>query len=159
MKRLLIFIVGTIFFTSLTFADNYALSVTRTGDNLYKVDGKDIFVRTRYCYEYLHYENSLLRMYGSSGEIIFTRSGGKCDVEAVYGRSLPEAGKYSVTIFREDIDWYQIWGYGMYVKTTGCLSLALGEEAILSINPAGYGTLYVGHDVCMVEGIYSKMKL
>ena len=42
-------------------AGDYDLSVTRKGSNLYKVDGKDIYIHTRYCYEYVYYEDSLRR--------------------------------------------------------------------------------------------------
>lgn len=140
-------------------ADNYEVSVTRKGSNLYKVDGKNIFIHTRYCYEYVYSEESFLKMNGFSGEIIFTDSGGKCDVKATYGPSEQGAGKYSVTINREDDDWYEIWGQGIYIKTSACLSLALGEDAVLSLTAAGYGTLYVDDEECMVEGVYSKMNL
>lgn len=140
-------------------ADNYDVSVTRDGNNLYKVDGKNIVIHTRYCYEYVYYEESFLRMEGYQGEIIFTDSGGKCDVNGVYGQSEQAAGDYSVTLNREDDDWYEIWGQGLYIKTSACLSLALGEDAILSLSGGGYGTLYIGYEECMVEGVYSRMSL
>jgi len=140
-------------------ASNYEISVTRKDSNLYKVDGKDIYIQTRYCYEYVYYENSYLRMNGFSGEIIFLDSGDKCDVKAVYGRSEQTAGRYAVTVNREEDNWYEIWGQGIYIKTSLCLSLALGEEAILSISAGGFGTLYIDGDECMVEGIYSRMRL
>ncbi|MEQ6888591.1 hypothetical protein ABE957_07880 [Halomonas sp. CS7] len=140
-------------------ADNYGVSVTRKGSNLYKIDGKNILIHTRYCYEYVYYEESFLRMYGHSGEIIFTDSGGKCDVKAVYGQSEQEAGNYSVIINQEDDDWYEIWGQGIYIKTSACLSLALGEDAVLALSAGGYGTLYVEGDECMVEGVYSRLSL
>ena len=142
-----------------TIADNYEVSVTRKGSNLYKVDGKNIFIHTRYCYEYGYNEDSLLQMNGYSGEIIFLDSGNKCDVKAVYGSVELAPGNYSVTIDREDDDWYEIWGQGIYIKTSACLSLALGEDAVLSIATGGFGTLYVEGDECMVEGVYSKMRL
>ena len=140
-------------------ADNYEISVTRKGSNLYKVNGKNIFIQTRYCYEYVYAENSFLKMYGYSGEIIFLDSGGKCDVKAVYGPNEQKPGKYSITINREEDDWYEIWGQGIYIKRSSCLSLALGKRAILSISAGGYGTLYIENKECMVEGLYSKMKL
>ena len=134
--------------------DNYEVSVTRKGSNLYKIDAKNIYIRTRYCYEYVYSENAFLKMSGYSDKIIFFDSGGRCDVKAVYGPSEQKPGKYAVTINREDDDWYEIWGQGIYIKTDACLSLALGEEAILSIDAGCYGTLYVGDDKCMVEGVY-----
>ena len=140
-------------------ADNYEINVTRKGSNLYKVTGENIFIHTRYCYEYVYYEESFLRMNGYSGEIIFTNSGDKCNVKAVYGPSEQEAGNYSVTINREDDDWYEIWGEGIYIKTSACLSLALAEDAVLVLSAEGYGTLYVEDDECAVEGIYSRIRL
>ena len=102
---------------------------------------------------------SFLRMSGYSGEIIFLDSGEKCDVKAVYGPINQEPGNYSVTINREDDDWYEIWGEGIYIKTSACLSLALGEEAVLSLVASGFGRLFVEGEECMVEGLYSRIKL
>jgi hypothetical protein len=159
MKILRIFLMLALLFPAAAIADNYEVSVTRKGSNLYKVDGKNIYIHTRYCYEYVYSESAFLKMSGYSGEIIFLDSGGKCDVKAVYGPSEQKTGKYTVTINREDDDWYEIWGSGIYIKTSGCLSLALGQEAVLSISAGGYGTLYVDGNQCMVEGLYSKMSL
>ena len=139
--------------------ENYDISVTRKGSNLYKVDGKNIFIHTRYCYEYVYYENSFLRMNGYSGEIMFIDSGGQCDVKEVYGPSDQVAGKYPVTISLEGDDWYEVWGQGIYIKTSGCLSIAIGESAVLVLEAGGDGTIYTEHDECMVEGVYSKMSL
>ena len=147
------------FIAAAAMAENYDISVTRKGSNLYKVDGKNIFIHTRYCYEYVYYEESFLRMSGYSGEIIFTDSGGKCDVKAVYGPTEQEAGNYAVTINREEDDWYEIWGKGVYIRTSACLSLALIEDAVLSLRAGGYGTLHTKDDECMVEGVYSRMSL
>jgi len=46
MKRLLILIIGTLLIPYLAFAANFEISVTRKGSNLYKVDGKDIYIHT-----------------------------------------------------------------------------------------------------------------
>lgn len=140
-------------------AENYEISVTRKGSNLYKVDGNNVYVHTRYCYQYVYYEESYLRMSGYSGEIVFLDSGGKCDVKAVYGRVDQAAGNYSVIVNREDDDWYEVWGQEIYIKTFACLSLALGEDAVLSITGGGIGTMYVEGEQCMVEGVYAKMRL
>lgn len=148
-----------LFLSPLAYADNYEVSVTRKGSNLYSVDGKDIFIHTRYCYEYAYSESAFLSMRGTSGEIIFLDSGGKCDIKAVYGKSTQEAGNYSVTVSREDDDWYEIFGTDMYIKTNYCLSLALGTEAVLSLRAGGLGTLYIDDEKCIVEGVYTKMQL
>lgn len=159
MQNFCLVIIFTFAMPSLAIADNYEISITRKGTNLYKIDDKNTFIHTRYCYEYVYYESSFLKMSGYSGEIIFTESGGRCGVEAVYAPSEQKAGKYAVTINRKDNDWYDIWGRGIYIKTSGCLSLALGEEAILFLRAGGYGTLYVESNECMVEDVYSRIKL
>lgn len=146
---------------SAAMAANYEVSVTRDGSNLYRADGRDLLIHTRYCYEYVYYEDVLLRMWGSSGEIIFLDSGGKCDVTGVYARNDQSAGRYTVTVSHEDDDWYEVWGTDIYIKTEMCLSLALGQEALLRLNAYGGGNLVFldDGDSCMVDGVYSKLSL
>jgi hypothetical protein len=155
LAALLMVVAGT------AVAGDYDLSVTRKGSNLYKVDGKDIYIHTRYCYEYVYYEDSLLRMSGTTGKIVFIDEGSSCDVKAVYGDSGTAPGKYKVSVSREDDDWYEVFGTDTYIKTSACLSLALGDDAILNLSGPGYGSLYFIDDDedCMVEGVYSKLRL
>lgn len=155
LAALLMVVAGT------TVAGDYDLSVTRKGSNLYKVDGKDIYIHTRYCYEYVYYEDSLLRMSGTTGKIVFIDEGSSCDVKAVYGDSGTAPGKYKVSVSREDDDWYEVFGTDTYIKTSACLSLSLGDDAILDLSGPGYGSLYFIDDDedCMVEGVYSKLRL
>lgn len=159
MRNIYFLMVFSIILPLTASADNYEVSVTRKGSNLYIVDGKKIFIHTRYCYEYVYSENTLLRMNGYSGDMIFLNSGGKCDVSAVYGETNQNPGEYLVRINRKDDNWYEIWGEGVYIKTTGCLSLALGQEAVISINAGGRGTLHVDGYQCSVDGLYSKLSL
>ena len=142
-------------------AEDYDLSVTRKGSNLYKVDGKDIYIHTRYCYEYVYSEDSLLRMSGTSGKIVFIDEGESCDVKAVYGDSNLTAGKYKISVSREDDDWYEVFGTDTFIKTSMCLNLALGDDAILKVSAGGYGTLYFidDEDDCSVEGVYTQLRL
>jgi hypothetical protein len=53
----------------------YKISVTRKASNLYKVDGQDIYIETRYCYEYATGDDAVLIIesnYGyDKGVIIF----------------------------------------------------------------------------------------
>jgi len=141
-------------------AENYEVSLTRKGSNVYKVDGKDIIIQTRYCYVYAYSEEAIFKSSGYGGEVIFFDSNDKCDVKAVFGVSKQKPGKYVVTVSREDDDWYEVFGTNSYIKTSSCLSLALGEEAYLTVSPSGFGSLRFedGND-CMVEGVYTKLRL
>ena len=141
-------------------AENYEVSLTRKGSNVYKIDGKDIIIQTRYCYVYAYSEEAIFKASGYGGELIFFDSKDKCDVKAVFGLSKEKPGKYVVTVSREDDDWYEVLGTDSYIKTSTCLSLALGEEAYLTISASGFGQLrFEDGDDCMVEGVYTKLRL
>jgi len=141
-------------------ADNYEVNLTRKGSNVYKVDGKDIIIQTRHCYVYAYSEEAIFKTSGYGGEVIFFDSKDKCDVKAVFGVSKQKPGKYVVTVSLDDDDWFEVFGTSSYIKTSSCLSLALGEEAYLTIANSGFGRLRFkdGND-CMVEGVYTKMRL
>ena len=141
-------------------AENYEVNLTRKGSNVYKIDGKDIIIQTRYCYVYAYSEEAILKTSGYGGEVIFFDSKDKCDVKAVFGLSKQEPGKYVVTVSHEDDDWYEVFGTNSYIKTSSCLSLALGEDAHLTIAPSGFGRLrFKDGDDCMVEAVYTKLRL
>ena len=141
-------------------AESYEVSLTRKGSNVYKIDGKDVIIQTRYCYVYAYSEEAIFKASGYGGELIFFDSKDKCDVKAVFGLSKQKPGKYVVTVSREDDDWYEVLGTNSYIKTSTCLSLALGEEAYLTISASGFGQLrFEDGDDCMVEGVYTKLRL
>lgn len=141
-------------------AESYEVSLTRKGSNVYKVDGQDIIIQTRYCYVYAYSEEAIFKSSGYGGEVIFFDSKDKCDVRTVFGVANQKPGKYVVTVSREDDDWYEVFGTNSYIKTSSCLSLALGEDAYLTIAPSGFGSLrFEDGDDCMVEGVYTKIRL
>ena len=141
-------------------AESYEVNLTRKGSNVYKIDGKDIIIQTRYCYVYAYSEEAIFKTAGYGGEVIFFDSKDKCDVKAVFGVSKQKPGKFVVTVSREDDDWYAVFGTNSYIKTSSCLSLALGEEAYLSIANSGFGRLrFKDGDDCMVEAVYTKLRL
>jgi len=141
-------------------AENYEVNLTRKGSNVYKIDGKDIIIQTRYCYVYAYSEEAIFKSSGYGGEVIFFDSKDKCDVKAVFGVSKQKPGKFVVTVSHEDDDWYEVFGTNSYIKTSSCLSLALGEEAYLTIAPSGFGRLrFKDGDDCMVEVVYTKLRL
>lgn len=159
MKFLWTLLLLATIFPSVASAANYEVSVTRKGSNLYKVDGKDIYINTRLCLELALSEDVFLKMNGYQGEIIFLSSGERCDVKSVCGKLYPNPGTYKVTVNMEENDWYSVQGMDIYIKTDGCSGFAFYEKAILTISGNGYGTLYVGGSQCMVEGLYSRLNL
>jgi hypothetical protein len=53
----------------------YSVEITRVGSNMYRICGTDIYVETRYCYEYATYDDAILVVEShhgySKGELIF----------------------------------------------------------------------------------------
>jgi hypothetical protein len=67
-------------------SEYYKAQVTRKSQDFYEVVGQGIYIKTRYCYEYVYYSDAILKIdspYGYSvGEIIFVSDGGgKCEIE------------------------------------------------------------------------------
>lgn len=76
-------------------AENYVVNLTRKGSNVYKIDGKDIIIHTRYCYAYAYSEEAIFKASGLyGGELIFFDSKDKCDVKAIFGLSKQTPGQY-----------------------------------------------------------------
>lgn len=158
-KGLLLSLLILLLTATLTKAENYAVNVTLKDTNVYKVDGKDLFIHTQLCLELALSEKSYLSMTGYQGDITFSRSGRKYTVEGVYGQSNQSAGDYRVRVSQEENDWYEISGTSMFIKTDGCMSMAMGREAIVTINSNGYGEMLIDGRKCRVEGIYGRMSL
>lgn len=159
IKKLSVLIIMMLVFST-SFADVYQVNVTRKGSNIYKILGKDALIQTRYCYEYAYGEEALLRADGGyGGELVFTSSGSKCDVSGLYAKTDQNAGTYVVTVSRVSDDWYEVMGSNVFIKTNMCLSLDLAAESILKLGPGGIGNIKINANDCMVDGVYSKMKL
>ena len=67
--------------------DTYRVEVTRISSDLYKIDGTDYIIKTRYCYEYSYSDDAILIIestYGYNiGRLIFIDSKDECDVEKI----------------------------------------------------------------------------
>ncbi len=53
----------------------YSVNITRKDADLYKIDGTDLYIKTKYCYEYCYSEEVILVVYTTSrysyGKVIF----------------------------------------------------------------------------------------
>ncbi len=73
-------------------SDTYKIQVTRTAQDLYKVEGQgsSVYIKTAYCYEYATWEEAILILNSQPfsgsiaiGKIIFTNGGSTCQVDTV----------------------------------------------------------------------------
>lgn len=137
-------------------ADRYQVNLTRKDRNLYKVDGQPLWVQTRYCYVYGYGKDAMLSQY----DIVFLDDAEKRDVKRILKEMQPSAGAYKVSLFYEDDNLYSTMD-GILVRTSMCLSLALGEDAVLRLNEYGGGTVIFldGDDRCNLEGVFSEARL
>ena len=72
MKRILLATLATMIGLQATpaLAENYEVNLTRKGSNVYKIDGKDIIIQTRYCYVYAYSEEAIFKTSSYGGEVI-----------------------------------------------------------------------------------------
>lgn len=64
-----------------------------------------------------------------------------------------DSGKYEVEVSKKEDNWYEVYGTDNMIKTSMCLSLALNEKAILSMDGYSAGELiFDDGDSCNVEG-------
>ncbi len=47
--------------------DSYKVKLTKKASNFYKVEQTDLYIETRYCYEYANYEEAILKVTSSYG--------------------------------------------------------------------------------------------
>lgn len=45
----------------------YSITITREGDDFYRIDGTDIYIKTRYCYEYYYSQDAILKISSYKG--------------------------------------------------------------------------------------------
>jgi hypothetical protein len=65
-------------------ADTYRVNVTRKAQDFYEETQTRIIIKTRYCYEYVYYEDAILEWDGRTGRLVFIESGGgECDVDRI----------------------------------------------------------------------------
>ncbi|MCW9200516.1 hypothetical protein ACW7AU_26940, partial [Klebsiella pneumoniae] len=82
------------------------------------------------------------------------------NVDNVFSMVNIDSGKYEVEVSKKEDNWYEVYGTDNMIKTSMCLSLALNEKAILSMDGYSAGELiFDDGDSCNVEGVYSPVRL
>lgn len=142
-------------------AQDVDVSVERYGADLYEIVGQDLFIQTEYCFVGQERAVVTLELENSKGMMLFKKSGERCEIIRVFGRSSLKAGDYNFQVNRDDENWYGIVGQDGAFKTSGCYSLVENAEAKVAIGDDGTGTLTLlaADEECRIEGVYSKAEL
>jgi hypothetical protein len=143
-------------------AGEYKEVVSTYDNDFYKIESKNILIRTEKCLEDVQAQEVLVSMNGASGEIEFTTTENRCRVQAVYGTSGYRVGNYRVDISREEENWYKISDQNIYIRTEDCLIYATEQEGLLSVSTVGKGgsgSLHFEGEACRVIGLYTPMEL
>lgn len=162
MKRLLIMLFLATITPNTLIADDYQEVVSSIDTDFYKIDTKNILIRTENCYETVESQQVLAKMKGATGEIIFSETENNCTVAGVYQASGYRVGNYRVDITRDEENWYKISDQNIYILTEDCLIYATEQEGLLSVSTvakSGGGSLHFEHEACKVIGLYSPMSL
>jgi hypothetical protein len=89
MRRIIGAVMALVAISSSAFAsDYYKVQVTRKDQDLYEVVGEGIYIKTRFCFEFVFFEDAIVKIDSPAGfnigEIIFVESGSaKCDIEKI----------------------------------------------------------------------------
>ena len=143
-------------------AGEYTEVVSTYDNDFYKIDSKNILIRTNNCLEDVRGQEVLVSMSGTSGEITFTETESKCAVVAVYGTKGYRVGNYQVNITRDQENWYKITDQDIYIRTQDCLIYATEQEGLLSVSmvgKSGSGSLHFEGEACRVIGLYTPLEL
>jgi len=144
----------------IAYADYYKVNVTRKSSNIYKVTGKEIYIFTKYCYEYVYYSDAILDMHGYTGSIIFLEENQKCDVTGVYGPVELPSGTYEIKVTYRSDNWYEVFGTDIMLKISLCLKLSILEEAILKVYPGNSAKIIFNDgSEYLVDGIFVRLLL
>ncbi len=155
---LLVFVTAAVAATKEVNAERYSVFVTRKGSNTYKIDGQRAIILTRFCYEYVYYEDAILDYAGNSGTIFFLDSDSDCDVVAVYVSTTVDDGAYKVTV-EGDGDFYTVNFGELLIETLVCVEIAVMDDAILRVRGGALGEIvFSWGSQCDVSGIYGKMR-
>lgn len=138
--------------------DFYSITASREDSNLYKVIGEDVYIITKYCYEYVYYDSA--KLYGANS-IIFEDSS-TCDVDSVVGLTSLSPGNYSVSVSMELSNWYALQApySGQYLKTSYCYEYVYYDNATFSVSYLNPYVIYFqnGND-CDALGYYYPLNL
>jgi hypothetical protein len=106
-------------------AATYRVSVTRVAQDAYREESSRSVILTANCYQYVYWQNAVL-VYepNAMGNRLHFSGSSSCSVMGVYGAN--------ASLARVGNNLYRDTRSGRILRTQLCLSLALGEDALIT---------------------------
>ena len=160
VQRLLLLAAILLGNLALAQAQPYEISVTRLGNNVYRIDNKALVIQTEACQVRAYAEAASLKSPGSGGDLFFAYSREFCAVRHVYGAAPQSVGRFAVTVSQKADNWYEIFGSSNFIRTQDCRLRVLADQAYAQFGDSGQGELrFNDGSKCSIEAMYSRVKL
>ena len=69
--KIILLLISLLFLSPNVYGEKYSINVTKEADNLYRIDGSNIYIKTSMCYEMAYSEKAILNNKGYGDELIF----------------------------------------------------------------------------------------
>lgn len=152
---------------TISIADTFSGTVSGETTNLYKMLPQNKYIKTSSCNEVASGAAAILTLDTYTGQLEFTTSGTICAVSEVFDKFiLPIALTNSpINVSSAASNWYALNNIstlednGKRVKTTFCSVVADQDDASLTANTDGIGSIYFSdtESSCNVSGIYQRI--
>jgi hypothetical protein len=133
-------------------------SVEKAGFNLYRIAGRNVFIRTEGCDDAPARGVADVRTEGGTRRLSFKDSGAGCAVRDFLAPVEVQWNQYSVLLTRDQaLNWYRVTDSDLYLKTVGCISRAMSEPAMLDLNRSGTGwVIFADGRRCGIEHAFRR---
>lgn len=162
MKHLIFLIfMSFIFVYDYSYAEVYEVNVKRHDKDIYKINGNGTFVLTKFCNQFISYDDAILKYSAGAydNKLIFS-NGNSCDVQKVLIKNNSVlSGKYNVFVSKISDNFYQVSSGSIYILTSFCFDYSFSSNAILQYSAGGYDSklIFQNGKSCTVELILSGL--
>jgi hypothetical protein len=134
-------------------------TVEKAGFNLYRIAGRNVFIRTEGCDDAPAQGTVDVRKDGDARRLAFVGSTASCAVRDFLVPVEVQWSEYSVLLTRDQAsNWYRVTDSDLYLKTVGCISRSTSEAAVLDLNRDGTGWVrFADGRRCGVEHAFRRM--
>lgn len=139
-------------------AEPLGFSMVYEGKNLFRVIDRDLFVQTKVCTPPAT-KGAPLLIYDEAGpDFVAWPNGQRCPVRAMLGRIDMPRDRFSVNLSKRANEWYEVFGLNLYLRTSLCVRMVIGEEAMLNVLAKDDIRLqFSDGQMCAVKGVYGRL--